>query len=579
MEFYQNVLNLITIPVIIVLICLVIPPYLIVKVVGFTIRSFFVEDVKGKVVLITGASSGIGEQLAYEYAKKGACLALAARREDRLRKVAEKAAKLGSPDALVLAVDVSIVDHSRRMIKRTIHHFQRVDHIVINAGIGSASSFEDYNDVASMRPIMDVNFWGSVYAAKFAIPHLRKTKGKMIIISSTAWWSPTPHLAFYNASKAAMTSLFETLRVEIGHEIKLTVVIPGFIETEITKKGKSLDENGSLVNNDRIRDSRRMCKGDSEECMQRRYVFDISILDANPLFLQSSLPSSISCYITLVMPFYMVARLVDFLISSFLPEDVHGKVVLITGASSGIGEHVAYEYAKRGACLALAARRLDRLEEVAAKARQLGSPDVIVVTADVSKVHDCERMINQTIAHFHKMDHLVNNAGIFATQFFEDYSDVTITRSIMDVNFWGSVYTTKFAAPHLRRSKGKIVVMASSASWSPTPQMSIYNFRGDIKITLVTPGFIESEVTTHGKTLSTEGDMRDDHKAKNLFHMFPIAKVEGCAQAIVKSVCRGDRYLTKPVWYYYPYTVKLLAPELLDLFFKIVAIDLYNKMK
>lgn len=297
----------------------------------------------------------------------------------------------------------------------------------------------------------------------------------------------------------------------------------------------------------------------------------------------------------LVMPPYIVGRLISFLIRSSKAENVQGKVVLITGASSGIGEHVAYEYAKRGACLALAARRQDRLREVAAKARQLGSPDVIVVTADVSKVRDCERMIDETIDHFHKLDHLVNNAGFIATLLFEDYSDITVTRSLMDVNFWGSVYTTKFAAPHLRRSKGKIAVMASSASWSPTPRLSIYNatkgamvslfdtlrveFGGDVKITLVTPGFIETEVTTKGKTMSKEGDMQDDREAKNLFTMFPIAKVEGCAQAIVRSVCRGDRYLTMPVWYYYPYMAKLLAPELLDLFFKIVAIDLYNKIK
>ncbi|EPS70609.1 steroleosin, partial [Genlisea aurea] len=88
------------------------------------------------------------------------------------------------------------------------------------------------------------------------------------------------------------------------------------------------------------------------------------------------------------------------LLGTLFPEDVAGKVVLITGASSGIGESLAYEYAKKGACLVLAARRERSLEEVADRARYLGSPDVLVEPADVSELGDCRRVIDRTMNHF-----------------------------------------------------------------------------------------------------------------------------------------------------------------------------------
>ncbi|XP_021970074.2 11-beta-hydroxysteroid dehydrogenase 1A isoform X1 [Helianthus annuus] len=91
-----------------------------------------------------------------------------------------------------------------------------------------------------------------------------------------------------------------------------------------------------------------------------------------------------------------------------------GKVVLITGASSGLGELIAYEYAKLGAYLAIIARNKpeSRLEQVAHRARELGSPDVLFVFADVSKVDECRMFVDETVKHFGRLDHLVCNAGI-----------------------------------------------------------------------------------------------------------------------------------------------------------------------
>ncbi|XP_076882250.1 11-beta-hydroxysteroid dehydrogenase A-like [Bidens hawaiensis] len=188
-------------------------------------------------------------------------------------------------------------------------------------------------------------------------------------------------------------------------------------------------------------------------------------------------------------------------------ENVAGKVVLITGASSGIGEHLAYEYASRGACLALSARREERLREVADRCRHIGSPEVIIICADVSNAHDCKQMIDQTVHHFngrctqplpiyhafeccflilisdilllidcmHAVDHLVNNAGISQIGMLEEADDITNLRPVIDINFWGSVYVTKFAAPHLRHCGGRIIALSSAASWLPLPRMNVYN--------------------------------------------------------------------------------------------------------
>ncbi|KAF4361572.1 hypothetical protein F8388_007588 [Cannabis sativa] len=100
---------------------------------------------------------------------------------------------------------------------------------------------------------MDINFWGSVYATHFAIPYLKKTKGKIIVISSAATWLPVPRLGLYSATKAAVTSFYETLRVEIEKEVGITIVSPGLTESEMTQ-GKFLTPRSTLELDQEMRD-------------------------------------------------------------------------------------------------------------------------------------------------------------------------------------------------------------------------------------------------------------------------------------------------------------------------------------
>ncbi|XP_019185122.1 PREDICTED: 11-beta-hydroxysteroid dehydrogenase 1B-like [Ipomoea nil] len=282
-------------------------------------------------------------------------------------------------------------------------------------------------------------------------------------------------------------------------------------------------------------------------------------------------------------PPYLIFKILHFVLRSVFPENVAGKVVVIAGASSGIGEHLAYEYARRGAYLVLAARREKSLEEVAERANRLGSPYVITIRADVSKVEDCQLLIHEAINHFGQLNHLVNNASVTPLSMFEDVNDITNFAPSMDINFWGSIYTTYFAIPHLKRSKGRIIVIASSGSWLNAPRLSFYNaskaavvsfyetlrvelLRSDIGITIVTPGLTESEMTK-GKFLGKSGEMEVDQEMRDVeLSVVPIEPVEKSAKAMVNSVCRGDNYLTEPSWMRTTFYYNQFLPEVIEWF-------------
>ncbi|KAH0653522.1 hypothetical protein KY290_031804 [Solanum tuberosum] len=306
------------------------------------------------------------------------------------------------------------------------------------------------------------------------------------------------------------------------------------------------------------------------------------ILNLIHKLLNTYLPHIATTALIHFMPLYLFLKFLYFIFRCIFIENVAGKVVVITGASSGIGEHLAYEYAKKGARLVLAARRRKSLEQVADMAYWLGSPRVISIHADVSKVEDCQRLIEETISNFGRLDHLVSNAAVTPLYMFEDLVEVTNAAPAMDINFWGAVYTTHFAIPYLKETKGKIVAITSSAGYLPAARISFYNaskaalisffetlrveLGTQIGITIVTPGLIESEMTK-GKFLTTEGKLEVDQVMRDVeMSVTPILPVEKCARSIVKSACRGDKYLTEPLWFKTFFIYVLFFPEVVDWF-------------
>ncbi|XP_038708036.1 11-beta-hydroxysteroid dehydrogenase-like 4A [Tripterygium wilfordii] len=306
-------------------------------------------------------------------------------------------------------------------------------------------------------------------------------------------------------------------------------------------------------------------------------------MDSIHKFLNIILPFVALVLVVLLLPPFLLVKLFNRTRRCLYAENVSGKVVLITGASSGIGEHLAYEYARRGACLALVARRENRLREVADKAMQLGSPDVIVIRADVSKVDDCKQFMDTAVNHFGKLDHLVNNAGITQISMFEESAQFSNPATVMNINFWGAVYSTHFAVPHLKKTKGRIIVIASVAGWFPIPKLSFYNasksalisfyetlraeFGTDIGITIVTPGLIESEMT------------RSVMRSKVQMDFVPAESTEGCARSIVNKACRGEGYVTEPSWARVWFLLRACFPELVDWCSHLLLVCMQKKSK
>lgn len=240
-----NILNVVLPPLSLISIPITMLPYLFVKLLIYAKNLVHTESMERKVVLITGAASGIGEELAYEYAKRGARLSLIDIRKENLVTVADMARSLGSPDVTIIGADVSKVEDSKRFIDETMKHFGRLDHLVNNAGVsGIPILIEDIHDLTKYNPIMDTNFWGAVHGTLYAIPHLKNSKGRIIVVASGCGWFPLPRLSIYNASKAATISFFETLRIELGWSIGITIVTPGFIKTNMALK--AYEEEASL---------------------------------------------------------------------------------------------------------------------------------------------------------------------------------------------------------------------------------------------------------------------------------------------------------------------------------------------
>jgi len=188
----------------------------------------------GRIVWITGASSGIGRALALECARRGADLALSARREEKLREVASDIEALGQ-DALVVPCDVTDPSAIKAAVTAIVDHFGRLDVAVANAGFGVTGRIEDVS-AEDWRRQLDVNVVGVAQTARYALPALRDTGGRIVLIGSVGAMATLPKTGAYSASKAAVRSIGQALSLELeGSEVTCTTIHPGLVESDIAR--------------------------------------------------------------------------------------------------------------------------------------------------------------------------------------------------------------------------------------------------------------------------------------------------------------------------------------------------------
>jgi len=216
---------------------------------------------KDKVVVITGASSGIGRALAIEFASKGARLALGARRTELLE---ELRSELMGTELLLVKTDVSQEDDCRNLIEETIQHYGKMDVLINNAGISMRAIFEEV-DLKVIRQLMDVNFYGTVYCSKYALPYLLKSQGSLVGVISIAGYVGLPGRTGYSASKFAIRGFLDTVRIEnLKKGLHVLVAAPGFTASEVRKS--ALTNDGSEQGESPRNESKMMT---AEECARQ----------------------------------------------------------------------------------------------------------------------------------------------------------------------------------------------------------------------------------------------------------------------------------------------------------------------
>jgi short-subunit dehydrogenase len=189
------------------------------------------RSMRGKHVVITGASSGIGRALAIDMARRGARVSLAARSVDKLEEVASEIRRSGG-SAQTIWTDVSVETECRALIDYALEGFGDIDVLVCNAG-GSVTLKKDegISRTEMIKRLMELNFMSAVYATLAAIPSLRETRGLVVAVSSVQGLIPFPNAGGYNAAKHAMQGFFDCLRMDLRGAVDVLVVSPGPVAT------------------------------------------------------------------------------------------------------------------------------------------------------------------------------------------------------------------------------------------------------------------------------------------------------------------------------------------------------------
>ena len=221
---------------------------------------------ENKVVIITGGSSGIGKALAYEFGKHGSKIVITGRNQEALDLAITELKEAGIEVAAFVA-DVSIEADNEAMARFTVDTFGKIDILINTAGISMRAFSEDV-DLDVVKKVMDINFYGTLYATKYCLPEIIRNKGSVIGISSIAGYRGLPGRTGYSASKFAMQGFLEVLRTEMLHKgVHVLTASPGFTASSIRER--SLTKDGT-PQGESPRNEKKMMS--AEECARHIYM-------------------------------------------------------------------------------------------------------------------------------------------------------------------------------------------------------------------------------------------------------------------------------------------------------------------
>ena len=254
---------------------------------------------KSKVVVITGASSGIGKACAWYFAKNGSKVVLAARSKNKLKVIGEEMMSAGY-DVFTVQADVSVEEDCQRLMLETINRFKKIDILINNAGISMRATFEEM-DLLVMKKVMDINFYGTVFCTKYALPHILKSKGSVVGVSSIAGYKGLPARTAYSASKFAMQGFLESLRIEnLKKGLHVLIACPGFTASNI--RNTALSKDGK-VQKESPRDESKMMTAEKVA----EYIYDAVVNRQNSLTL--TINGKLTLFLNKIIP-NLVDRLV-----------------------------------------------------------------------------------------------------------------------------------------------------------------------------------------------------------------------------------------------------------------------------
>jgi len=246
---------------------------------------------------------------------------------------------------------------------------------------------------------------------------------------------------------------------------------------------------------------------------------------------------------------------------------------VVTGASSGIGLATARHFARMGSSVVMAARNAEKLQKAEEALREEGL-DVVAVPTDVSKEESCKSLIERTIAHYGRLDILINNAGISMRAVFGEMT-LEVFRQVMQTNFWGTVYCTKYALPHLLQSRGTVAGVSSLAGFQPLPGRTAYSAskfamhgfletlrleyrKQGLHVFLIAPGFTSTNIRFTALTANGSPQGSSPRKEKSM------QTPEHVAHRIYSGIKHRRRLMVLSAIGKFTFVMRKFSPRLMD---------------